>query len=458
MNPKILPYQSKNVERIFRSTSPELCVDGPARSGKTLAILQKIFHLHFKFPGLRSAIVRSDSVDLTDTIRYDIKDTLLRFRLDDKRSPVKYGVGGMNRFEYLYINDGEMRLGGMNRPGKVLGAEYDILFYSQAEQSTEEQHQLLKTRVAGSSGVWRNKKGEVLYQYIMDANPDSPDHYLKEREEEGLLDFVTLTFEDNPAFYWNGAWTRMGLSVTSELDRSLVGVYHDRFYKSLWVNPEGAVFGLDKGVHLIDRLPDDIGDYVFYNAMDFGMTAPSVCLWIGEHPKTKDVIVTRELRHSGLTIIELGDYVRELRKERILATVIDNDEEKQKLLLSHCRIPSQMARKGPGSIVDGIGLMQHALKNTSEGKEAGLRFYTGLREGMPTDARLLRSKEPLSVIKEMQNLSFKPKSRRTGSLADDLPVGSDHGVDPLRYWFLWREERRPAIGFSSGAATRKKRI
>lgn len=456
MNPKILPSESDNVKTVFRSTTPELCVDGPARTGKTLAILQKIFHLHFKYKGLRSAIVRSDSVDLTDTIRYDIKETLLRYRLDDKRSPIKYGVGGINRFEYLYINGGEMRLGGMNRPGKVLGAEYDILFYSQAEQSTQEQHQLLKTRVAGTSGVWRDKRGRVLFQFIMDANPDSPDHYLKQREEEGYLEFVNFTFEDNPLYYQGGKQTKVGKTVESELDRGLVGVYHERFYKGMWVTTEGAVFHIDKDVHLIDTLPDDIDDYVFYNAMDFGMTAPSTCVWIAEHPKTKDVIITREFRFSGLTSIELGDHVRKLRKERVLATIIDNDEEKQRLLLSHCRIPTHMARKGPGSIIDGINLMQHALKNTLEGRDGGLRFYTGLREGMPVDPRLIRSKQPVSVIQEMQNLAFKPKSRRTGSLMDDVPIGSDHGIDPIRYWYLWREQRRPAIGFASGGARRRR--
>lgn len=455
LNPKLLMSNSANAEAVFRSTAPELVVDGPARCGKTLTILQKLFHLHFKYRGLRSAIVRTDSVDLTDTIRYDIKETLLRYRLDDPRSPVRYGYGGINRFEHLYINGGEMRLGGMNKPGKVLGAEYDIVFFSQAEQSTEEQHQLLKTRVAGTSGIWKRRDGTVLFQFLMDANPDALDHYLKQREEEGLTEFISFTFDDNPLFNRGGVRTPMGVSVIEELDRSLIGVYHDRLFKGLWVSPAGAVFQIED-VHLLDTLPHDFDDYQIYNAMDFGMTAPSTCLWLAEHPRTGDVIIFREFRHTGLTIIELGNRVRELRKEGVIRTIIDNDEEKQKLLLSHCRIPTEMARKGPGSIQDGIYLIQQALKNAVEGKAGGLYFYKGLRDDIRPDPELIRNKKPLSVITEMRNYSFKDESKRTGSSNDDLPVkGNDHGIDPTRYWFLWREERRPTVGFAGTGARRK---
>ena len=108
------------------------------------------------------------------------------------------------------------------------------------------------------------------------------------------------------------------------------------------------------------------------------MTEPNVCLWVGQHAYTGDVLVAKEFRHTGMNIIEFGDRVRDVRKNsdwRVLRTIIDNDENRQQLLLKHCSITSEMARKGPGSIVDGINIIQQLLRNTTEGRD-GCLLYT----------------------------------------------------------------------------------
>ena len=214
--------------------------------------------------------------------------------------------------------------------------------------------------------------------------------------------------------------------------------------------------------HVIDELPQDLDDYLWYNAMDFGMTEPNVCLWIGEHARTGDVIVAKEYRHSGEDIIEFGNTVRDVRRNsdwRILRTIIDDDPNRQSLLLKHCGITSEMARKGAGSIQDGINLIQQALKRTTEGRNGGLTLYKGLREGFKPDAKLVRNHKPLHTITEMGNLQYRAEHEKTGSPQDDLPVGRDkHGIDALRYWFLWRHEQSRGASFASGKAARKRRI
>ena len=110
--------------------------------GKTINNLVKLFTAHFDVPGLQSCITRANAVDLTPSIRADIR-WLLKYDLDDPRTPVKY-YGGPTRFDTLYINEGECRLGGMNRPNNILGTQYDIVMPSQLEQFTEEQYQILK--------------------------------------------------------------------------------------------------------------------------------------------------------------------------------------------------------------------------------------------------------------------------------------------------------------------------
>ena len=96
----------------------------------------------------------------------------------------------------------------------------------------------------------------------------------------------SLDFADNPAFYRDGRWSGKGKNTVDELNRSLTGIFHDRYFKGLRRAPEGMVFELMPD-DIIEELPDMSG-FVHYNCMDFGMSAPSVCLWIAENPHTEE--------------------------------------------------------------------------------------------------------------------------------------------------------------------------
>ena len=337
-----------------------------------------------------------------------------------------------------------MRLGGMNRPGRILGTEYDAIMLSELSQFSEDQYQMLKTRCSGSAGNWRDKNGDVQFQISCDTNPDVPDSWMYQRETEGLIKFVKFGFADNPYFFRGGRWSKVGKTTVEELDRGLTGIYHDRYFKGLRRAPEGMVFDLQDS-DIIEELPVDIDSWMHYNCMDFGMSAPSVTLWIAESPKTGEIVVFREWRHTQKTSIDMGNEVRVLRdtnKERILKTIIDNDEEKKRLLLTHCRIRSELTEKGPGSVFHRTLLVQNALK------EKKLKFYRHLR--CNSDSELIRNKKPLDVISELR-LAHYP----VNASADSNPVkGADHGIDALGYWFLWREgRRRGTVGFATGSAT-----
>lgn len=459
LNPKLLPFVSENSDRLLSSRSPELCASGPTRTSKTLQCLIKIFMLHFKYYGFRSCAVRAAEVDLTDTVRRNIREDIFRYPLGHPRCPVKVIKGGETDFTHLAIYGGEQRLGGMNRPGHVLGTSYDLAFYSQAEQSTREQHQMLLTRCAGDAGNWwPDNEPAPISQFLMDCNPDEPEHYLKLRAEAGDLEMIDFEFTDNPLFYPDGkTQSPIGERVIGRLDEGLEGIYHDRFFKGMWAATRGRVFEI-KECHVVDEFPDDFPEKWWHtNAKDFGMAAPSVCLWVSEHYDTEDVFVWKEYRKTHTDIIEFGNAVRIFRgNDRILNTVIDNDEEKQKLLRQYCGIPTELARKGPGSIADGLNLIQHALTNREEGRPGGLFFYSGLR--INRDPELVRKKKPLDVIQEMRLLHY-PTEGKSGVRAKDVPVKeNDHGVDALRYRFLWRAAMRRSLGFFGGRVRRRRRL
>ena len=137
------------------------------------------------------------------------------------------------------------------------------------------------TRCAGDAPNWTDENGKRLGILIADANPDVDDHWLKQYEADGQVKFINFDFDDNPLYHRKGKRTDEGVTIIGNLDRSLTGIYHDRFFKGLWVKVEGRIFNLDKDVHLVDE-KETPEAYNWYRGCDFGISAPSICLWIGE--------------------------------------------------------------------------------------------------------------------------------------------------------------------------------
>ena len=430
LNPNIFPVETEAPKTMLRSTRPEICAEGGTRMGKTMTDLIKVLNAHFEIPGLQTCITRANAVDLTPSVRNDIR-FLLRYDLDDPRSPVKY-YGGPTRFDTLYINEGVCRLGGMNPPKHILGTQYDMVMMSQLEQYSEEQYMIMKTRCSGSSNVWQSVDGSPLFQILSDANPDLPDHWMYKREADGKLKFVKFTFKDSPYIFRQNRWSKVGKTMIEELYGGLHGIYRDRYFHGLRTRPSGMVFPDLCDKHFISELPA-LGDYTVDRAMDFGSAKPSVNLWILQHRKTQDVIVAREWRKTHADTIEMAGAVKQHDMgNKVGVTIIDNDENIQSLLKRE-GIHAKMTKKSGDTIKAGIDMINAALRKTLEGKDGGLKFYTGLR--CNADPVLLTEKKPLSVITEMQNCVFDEKT--------DKPVdGDDHGIDPLRYWFLYKLNKR----------------
>ena len=449
-NPDLFAFESERCLEVANYIGDvPLIVSGPTRTGKTLKLIEKAVGLHFANYGFRSLWLRSDAVDLTETLRRDLRDVALKYHLDDPLSPLRAdGLGGSQNFKSLKINGGEIVLGGMNRPGRVLGTSYNLIYCSQIEQFTEEQFNFLMTRCAGDRPNWVDENGKRLGLLIADANPDVDDHWLKQYEADGKLKFIDFDFDDNPLYHRKGKRTDEGVDIISRLDKSLTGIYHDRFFKGLWLKVVGKIFEIDEKIHYVDE-PDDLTEYNWFRACDFGIDAPSVCLWIGEHRVNGDVYVHREFRKSKTDTIALGNEINTHTQERVLDTAIDNDEDKQMLLRTHCQIPTTMTEKSPNTIEDSIHLIMNGLRNAAEGIDGGLFINKGLR--CNADPRLIQDKKPLSLIDEFKTYATDPKT--------DKPIKeNDHAIAALRYIYLFFEKRRAALGFGSGSAKRAKRL
>lgn len=146
---------------------------------------------------------------------------------------------GGNRFypgEFRYPNGSIIHVVGLDKPGKVMSAEYDVIYVNEATEIDEEAWQKLKSRL---------RNGKLAYQQLIaDCNPAGPRHWLNERCNAGLTHRIQTTHKDNPA-YWDaglGDWTTMGRIYVQQTLAKLTGLERKRLYEGVWAAAEGLVY------------------------------------------------------------------------------------------------------------------------------------------------------------------------------------------------------------------------
>lgn len=216
----------------FLATDPEVVAVGPAGTGKTMSAVTKLHLTARSFPGIRILMVRK--------VLEDLKTGALHTYVN-KVQPERVGVTsfGGNRFypaEFRYPNGSVILVVGMDKPGKVMSAEYDIIYVNEATELAEADWQALKTRL---------RNGKLPYQMLMgDCNPSGPRHWLRRRANSGQTRMIPTTHKDNPA-YWDaarGEWTPLGQQYVRENLAGLTGVEYERLYLGKWAAAEGLVY------------------------------------------------------------------------------------------------------------------------------------------------------------------------------------------------------------------------
>ena len=250
------------------------------------------------------------------------------------------------------------------------------------------------------------------------------------------IDWITFGFEDNPFFFRKGQKTQ-NYSEVDRLDNNLVGVYHDRYFKGIRKSPTGAVFEL-QDCHKITELPWDdstIGDWLFFRAMDFGMSSPSTTIWIAEHKETQEVVVFREWGQTKTDVMLMAEQILPLSPEDIEITIIDNNENNHDILEREFDIDCEMTVKNDKSIITGVYCIQKSLRQTVinhnaglEDNPGGLRIYEDVH-GIETDP----DSHVMTLWEELSKKVFAENTKK-----DTLEDGNDHKIDPLRYYYLYR--------------------
>jgi PBSX family phage terminase large subunit len=391
-------------------------LSGPAGTGKSRACLEKLNAVCLRWSGTRALIVRKTRESLTESALVTFEDKVL-----PAFSPIAAGASRRMRQSYHYPNGSTVVVGGLDKPGKVMSTEYDLIYVQEAIELHENDWESLTTRLRNNVVPFQ--------QLIADTNPDSPRHWLYQRASAGRTAMLESRHEDNPSL-WDrdrGDWTATGRAYISRLD-ALTGPRKDRLRFGRWVQAEGVVYdGWDRNVHVIDRF-DIPPDWRRIRSIDFGHTNPFVCLWIAIDNDAR-MYVYRELYHTKRTVRVHAEQINRLSGDETYEfTVADHDAEDRATLLEG-GISTIPARK---DVIPGIQAVQERLKLVTTEEPPRPRLFV-LRDSLvERDKELAESKRPTCLLEEIDGYIWaKPKDGRP--VKDEPEKENDHSVDALRY-------------------------
>jgi len=227
-----LPVIYGQNRRAYQCRNPEVALAGPADTGKTIALLTKLHWLACAHKGASIVIARKQLTDTYGSVLVTFQKKILG--ADTFVTP----YGGEKPQWFDYPNGSRIWVAGLDKAGKVLSAEHDVIYVNQGEELSLPDWETLTTRTTG-------RAGHMPYsQCLLDCNPAGPTHWIKTRANAGTLTLFNSTHKDNPDLFdqETGQLTEQGMQRIGRL-KSLTGARLMRLYHGLWVSPEGAIYG-----------------------------------------------------------------------------------------------------------------------------------------------------------------------------------------------------------------------
>ena len=378
------------------SDAPEIILSGPAGTGKTRANLNKLYECAKRYKGFRGAIMRQTRASLTDTALV----TWERDVLGLDHPLVVNGSQRQWRHSYRFDNGSEVVVAGLDKPSRVLSAEYDIILVVQAEETYEADWELLSTRL-------RNHR--MPYQQMLgDCNPEHPQHWIRQRSGVGTLELWHTRHEDNPLL-WDGAdWTEYGADYLARLDR-LTGTRKARLRFGQWVQAEGVVYEeFTEATHVLYR---DRSEFRWFVAgVDEGFTNPAVFIVFGVDADDR----LHAMREFYKRQVQQADFVQEaadMTAEYGISTVYVDPSAAG--LIAAMQTKGVPAIAADNAVYDGIQAVKGMLAIADDSRP-----------------RLTVDPSCVNLISEFGMYAW--KERRTGQVDEPEKV-NDHAMDATRY-------------------------
>lgn len=427
------PYGA--AKKLWGCKDEEILIEGPAGTGKSRALLEKIYLMMMKYPGSRALIVRKTRTSMTDSVLVTFEEKVI-----PARSPVLEGPTRKLRGSYTFPNGSEIVVGGMDTPGKVMSTEYDIIGCFESTELTEADYEALTTRL---------RNGVISYQQIVcDCNPGAPSHWLNKRANKGMMTRLQSRHRDNPVMFDMKLqeFTPFGVNYLKKLSR-LTGARRARLLDGKWQASEGAVYETwDETLHVVSQMPKGWEYWRKVRSIDFGFNNPFVCLW-GAINGDGDIYVYREMYFSGRIVRVHAAGIRDRDDTRIItpgivqwsegesieATVADHDAEDRATLDAE-GVDSVPAHK---DILPGIEAVKDRLRPQLHGDGSiRPRLYFLRTCLVERDDELIEQNVPFCTLQEFDGYIWKKQrdnAVQTTNLKEE-PVDKDnHGMDAIRY-------------------------
>lgn len=435
------------VLRAFESREREVLLSGPAGTGKSRGLLEKMHICALKYPGMHGLIVRKTAVTLTTT-GLVTWNKIVTPEAQANGTVTWYGGSQNEPAQFMYSNGSRIVVGGLDKPTKIMSSEYDMIFVQEAIELTVTDWENLTTRL---------RYGRMPYQQLLaDTNPGAPTHWLNQRCEAGKTLMLYSQHEDNPRLYSHltGEWTKEGLRYLRTLD-ALTGVRYLRLRKGLWVAAEGVIFeDWNPATHEIPAFPIP-EDWPRYWAVDFGFTNPFVLQCWAEDPDGR-LIMYRELYRSRRLV---EDHARDILaivapggrwiEPKPKAIICDHDAEDRATLERHLRMGTKAANK---TVSRGIQATQSRTRIDPADPSGKPRILIFQGARVEQDQALRDAGKPTSTVEEIPGYIWEPDA--DGKPSKDKPrKENDHGMDPMRYMVAHKDIRKgPRVTVAGGSS------
>ena len=427
----------------------EVCLDGPAGSGKTISALYKIHIMLTLYPGAKALVARKTNTALAGSAIATYRDMI------DPREGIKYFGGNKIRpAAFEYPNGSVLIVNGLDKPEKVKSWEFSIAYINEASECTPEDIEFVRSRL---------RQGKTPYpQLIMDTNPDAPTHWLNVRMNDGITTRLLSRHEDNPRYYdvQKQDWTDAGREYIFGTLGGLTGVRLARLRYGMWSAATGTIYedAWDRAKNVIAPFvpPKSWGRYL---CIDWGYTNPFVCLWIamdldGRLYVYRQIYRTKRLVEDHAVDILLAsgwyhllDPKHPKYKDRPADdadplprdVIVDHDAEDVKTFERHSKLNTTRAKK---SISDGIQAVTSRLRPAGDGKPRLMIMRNCLVE---RDEELAKAKAPCCLEDEFDVYVWRVSA--DGKTKEEPVDANNHGQDALRYGVAYHDLTNHSVSF-----------